>query len=497
MHHVVFKRITGLCLGYFFGIGFVVSASSSSSETSHRYHHDDHPISSPKKFCGSYRPYPYVGFRCQYPESPLLGLMWYHQPTNNNLSPSLYSRLRHEANHDDQLEHFGWNQHDGEGYGLQNISDPHNHINLTIHWIAMDTHNNLLQQQQQQHQQHHQQHWVLRVKGVNYYQDHEDTLDDPESLSLLWYVATPDNLTATIDPTTNIICGNDYSTSIQHNINNTHPSYTDSRTNTSHVYNATYFGVFQVPYTQHFNPKPTIVQELRNPTSTLPPHLFDNSSLYRAATPKKGNQIVQQVFLNTPFEIDFHFVLQMKLDGEPIQRKMTSVTADNRTCVMPTTSRWQEVTEALDDAHLHFQKRFHETFVDPRTNHNKTIRSLLGHNSTQKWTDDYFQTAQYALGNMLSSITYMHGTSQVFDNLSGQIITSQHRSTSFAIVSDRPDHAQGYLWDDGFHQQLVRFWDMEWTLKILTSWYDKTDIDGWIPRQMIIGHEVQWSARYV
>mmetsp|Transcript_5436 Transcript_5436/g.10217 ORF Transcript_5436/g.10217 Transcript_5436/m.10217 type:complete len:400 (-) Transcript_5436:222-1421(-) len=54
---------------------------------------------------------------------------------------------------------------------------------------------------------------------------------------------------------------------------------------------------------------------------------------------------------------------------------------------------------------------------------------------------------------------------------------------------------KGYLWDEGFHQQLVRLWDLDWTLKILKSWFGKTDELGWIPRQMIIGAEVRWSAR--
>lgn len=51
------------------------------------------------------------------------------------------------------------------------------------------------------------------------------------------------------------------------------------------------------------------------------------------------------------------------------------------------------------------------------------------------------------------------------------------------------------MWDDGFQQQLVRHWDYEWSLTILRSWYSQTDIDGWIPRQLILGDEVRWSAR--
>jgi hypothetical protein len=230
----------------------------------------------------------------------------------------------------------------------------------------------------------------------------------------------------------------------------------------------------------------------------LPSHLFDYSSLYRAATAMEGNQIVQQMFLTTPFEVDFHFLLQKRNNGMNQTRRKENASV----CSTPTNTSWQEVSDALEDAKYRFQERFQQTFLNASHKQtmdilgdNKGITSLRFHVSTLQWTEDQLQTAQYALGNMLSSITYMQGTSQVFDNESGQIITKP-RSTGLSIVSDRPDHAQGYLWDDGFHQQLIRFWDMKWTMKILSSWYNKTNMDGWIPRQMVIGDEVRWSARY-
>ena len=69
-----------------------------------------------RKFWGTYRAYPYIGLRCQSPFSPLFGLMWYQPSSTGNLA-SVDSVLRHECRHDDQMEKFGWNQHDGQGYG--------------------------------------------------------------------------------------------------------------------------------------------------------------------------------------------------------------------------------------------------------------------------------------------------------------------------------------------------------------------------------------------
>lgn len=250
------------------------------------------------KLCGTYRSYPYVGIACQHPNnSPSMGLLWY-QPSRVSASrSSLSSLLRHEANHDDHLQRFGWNHHDGAGYGRQELVDPQNHVNLTFQWVHLD--NDLRKSDDNSTIS-----WVLRVTGESLLENAAST-----DLSLMWYMGTPGDSTARYDPWSGIIQGRNHQTCIVPYSDTNFSSYHDSQSNSSKMYNATYFAAFQVPISNFFDPKPTVLQELRNPTSSLPPHLFDPSSLYRAETALVGNQIVQQLFLTTPFQVDVHLNL--------------------------------------------------------------------------------------------------------------------------------------------------------------------------------------------
>ena len=131
-----------------------------------------------KLYWGTYRPYPYVGLRARSPASPLLGLMWY--------KPSLQAKglkqVRHECSYYDEMAKFGWTKHDGEGFAEQLIEDPGNNVALEVSWVKPDLETDP-------------NHWVLRVKGSAL---EESSMDD---LTLMWYVATPDNETATFNHT--------------------------------------------------------------------------------------------------------------------------------------------------------------------------------------------------------------------------------------------------------------------------------------------------------
>jgi hypothetical protein len=122
-------------------------------------------------FWGTYRPYPYVGLRCQSSFSPLIGLMWYKP----SLPKPLDYTLRHECSYNDQLTAFGWTKHDGQGYATQILSDPENHVVLETQWVKLSS-----------------RHWALRVHGKGV----DEVANNRSDLSLLWYVATPGNLTA-------------------------------------------------------------------------------------------------------------------------------------------------------------------------------------------------------------------------------------------------------------------------------------------------------------
>ncbi|KAF3485754.1 hypothetical protein F2Q69_00054148 [Brassica cretica] len=101
-----------------------------------------------------------------------------------------------------------------------------------------------------------------------------------------------------------------------------------------------------------------------------------------------------------------------------------------------------------------------------------------------------------AIGNMLGGIGYFYGQSKIKAPKSTQLQAKSEDEfllywpgELYTAVPSRPVFPRGFLWDEGFHQLLVWRWDFRITLEILGNWLDLMNIDGWIPREQILGDE--------
>ncbi|WVZ23581.1 hypothetical protein V8G54_002125 [Vigna mungo] len=102
--------------------------------------------------------------------------------------------------------------------------------------------------------------------------------------------------------------------------------------------------------------------------------------------------------------------------------------------------------------------------------------------------------AKAAIGNLLGGIGYFYGQSKIalsrILNLREDVNYISYWPTElYTAVPSRSFFPRGFLWDEGFHQLIIWRWDIHISLDIIGHWLDLMNVDGWIPREQILGAE--------
>jgi len=183
--------------------------------------------------------------------------------------------------------------------------------------------------------------------------------------------------------------------------------------------------------------------------------------------PQKGNmQFIQKTFTG-PFEFDILFSSSSSSSPAPITSN-------------DLTAQLQNITDA-------FQEKWKQTY-SPKA-------PFLG--------AKYSEFSQSLLANLMGGIGYFYGNNSV--SVSSPQDSTQEKEKShtnieaetrgpyqlFTSVPSRPFFPRGFLWDEGFHLQVILEWDMDLALSILQSWFSLMDEDGWIAREQILGGEAE------
>ncbi|KAF2595320.1 hypothetical protein F2Q70_00044897, partial [Brassica cretica] len=189
-----------------------------------------------------------------------------------------------------------------------------------------------------------------------------------------------------------------------------------------------------------------------------------------------SNIYVFQISGKLPFTIDIPFVSGSRGESSNVEKRLTSLTG------LP-------LSDLLRKKHREFDAKFTECFNISEEHDSETVR-----------------VGKTAMANMIGGIGYFYGQSKIYVPKSSQasisvmfimyqfflpfyVIPICKLAELYTAVPSRPFFPRGFLWDEGFHQLLIWRWDFRITLDIVGHWLDLLNIDGWIPREQILGAE--------
>ncbi|XP_075222414.1 mannosyl-oligosaccharide glucosidase isoform X2 [Lycorma delicatula] len=169
----------------------------------------------------------------------------------------------------------------------------------------------------------------------------------------------------------------------------------------------------------------------------------------------KGNSpnfIVTQILVKTPFVIDVVYE------------------SDNvdRTNMLTGDVYMNELKRHSDNFHDRFEKIFE--------------LKAKGYDS------DKISFAKAAFSNLVGGIGYFYGSSRVKSEYTKDPVP-YWKAPLYTAVPSRSFFPRGFLWDEGFHGLLIAMWDLDIELDIICHWFDLMNVEGWIPREQILGAE--------
>ncbi|CAG9768795.1 unnamed protein product [Ceutorhynchus assimilis] len=404
----------------------------------------DSGLKVPEQFWGSYRPGVYFGLKTRDPQSLVTGLMWYFP---NRLGPG-GDGIRHWCEQGDNLDKYGWLQHDGSNFGIQELQD--GPFKLTTSFVKRLGGQNGGE-------------WTARI-SVDILPKYKSLISKDEQVSLIWYAAMDSETEGFIAPTNS----------------NTDITGIRGETSTLGEFKMTMFPqqgkVDHESFLSTSAPglnllKETVIWSLRlaqdNPK--VPRKIVLGGQIYPAETENKNpNLVATQITAKLPFTLDVVF------ESKSVVNRNDKLVGDS-------------YTKALNWHKTRFNQRFEDTFA-------------LKHKG---FTENQIRFAQAALSNMVGGIGYFYGSSLVQSFYTEEPVR-YWKSPLYTAVPSRSFFPRGFLWDEGFHGLLISQWDVDMELDIMGHWFDLINVEGWIPREQILGVEavakvpqefiVQWNT---
>nr|XP_004504457.1 mannosyl-oligosaccharide glucosidase GCS1-like isoform X2 [Cicer arietinum] len=380
-------------------------------------------------YWGTYRPHLYLGIRARTPQSLMAGLMWIGVKDGSN-------HLRHVCRHEDELSAYGWIKHNGRDYGNQVLVD-HGMI-LTTEFLKSKGDGSGYGGD-----------WAVRIDvKIDKSKWNEEI---GRGGQLFFYLA---------DEGGNVLDVGRENLNILESSLLASGSRTDIGDWQLHLKSKDdlklHYSGFHTP---HFHNLSDLAEE--NLASQIRKHaqlqLSDSSD-------DSPNVLVFQITGGLPFTTDIVFI--SGIDSE--------------------SSRVEERINGLTGASLSNELKYKEQAFDEK------IEKIF--NLAEKVDSESISVGEAAVGSLLGGIGYFYGQSKIA--LSRTLNNREHvayllywPAELYTAVPCRSIFPRGFLWDEGFHQLLIWRWDIHISLDIIGHWLDLINIDGWIPREQILGAE--------
>ncbi|XP_004065937.1 mannosyl-oligosaccharide glucosidase [Oryzias latipes] len=407
----------------------VLNASSTSAKAS------------PERFWGSYRPQVYFGMKTRSPKSIVTGMMWMRQFSDLDVN------LRHTCEQGDHLQGYGWLMHDGLTFGVQEIRD--GDFTLTTEFVKRAG-------------GHHGGDWTWRITA----KQHSSAPQAPV-ISLMFYAAadTQGSLRGHMEERNRLgsitgvseELGNfkiTFRKPVTGELSSTkYASYNHLQTVSPGLEKLTDIVKLSLNRRFVYSPPSGEKRHYFGVDTYKPPHHPNQQKPVDSRT--ESDFVVHQVTVQLPFQIEVLFE-----SGSFFDR--------------PNQLVGSVMTQELERRKAEF---------------NAKLESIFGLES-KGFSQAHIKFAKTALSNMLGGLGYFHGQS-VVQSAFNEYPLLYPEGALFTAVPSRSFFPRGFLWDEGFHQLLLSKWDPEVTREAIAHWIDLMNIEGWIPREQILGDEAR------
>lgn len=372
----------------------------------------------------------YFGLKLTHPNSPEYSLMWFKNGLNNEGNID----IRHLCDQNDKLHFYAWTRHNFHTFGQQTIRDQ----NYNLETSFLKNPRDKLE-------------WQARIQVSS-------NSTNAQPLSIINYISVDDvNDWLKVVPSDESFVIEGFSKALDNFVFTIEILDKNKKLVDTHL--AGWIEKNRMTTSEYIKRNLSIRTHNGGYLFTLPASTQQPTK----RTSRKINIIAHQFILDGSTSI----LLSFKRKSPNI--KLSDLSARN-----------EDLAETMTSAEKSFDERFRKIFpLDLNT-------TLMSGNIKPESIE---KIAKVALSNLIGGVGYFYGTAFINAHTNPDKIASYGPLQLLSAVPSRSFFPRGFLWDEGFHNLLISRWDPSLSNAILESWFNTMNINGWMPREMILGIE--------